>query len=86
MSLLLNQLLCYIINTNLYTLIIFSYYDQNTEVGLDGTCDSTDSATDQCSVADTECRNDGAGTDKCLCETTFYPDGGTCVTSNTHFN
>ncbi|XP_071132926.1 uncharacterized protein [Mytilus edulis] len=29
------------------------------QVGLDGTCDTTDSAKDQCSVVDTECRDDG---------------------------
>ncbi|CAG2237439.1 FBN1 [Mytilus edulis] len=48
-------------------------------VGLAGTCDSTDSATDQCSVADTTCRNDGAG-DKCLCIDTHFSDGTGCQT------
>ncbi|CAG2228686.1 unnamed protein product [Mytilus edulis] len=48
------------------------------QVGLDGTCDTTDSATDQCSVVDTECRDDGTES-KCLCKTTHYSDGSACV-------
>ncbi|CAC5385273.1 unnamed protein product [Mytilus coruscus] len=44
---------------------------------LDRTCDGKDSATDQCSVANTECTVDGAGS-KCLCKTTHYKKGGAC--------
>ncbi|XP_063446875.1 delta and Notch-like epidermal growth factor-related receptor [Mytilus trossulus] len=45
---------------------------------IDHNCDSTETSEDQCSVADTECRNDGAGS-KCLCKTSHFKDGTTCT-------
>ncbi|CAC5385278.1 unnamed protein product [Mytilus coruscus] len=44
---------------------------------LDDTCDATDSASDQCAVADAECRIDG--TAKCLCKATHYVDAAACT-------
>lgn len=49
---------------------------------MTGNCDGTDSATDQCSVTNTECRDDGAGS-QCLCIDTHYSDGTDCQTSKT---
>lgn len=48
---------------------------------LNGVCDATDSAADQCDIADSECRVDG--TSKCLCKTTHYVDVTACTTSKT---
>ncbi|XP_071132918.1 uncharacterized protein DDB_G0272530-like [Mytilus edulis] len=48
------------------------------KVALDATCFATETTTDQCSVDDTECRNDGTGS-KCLCKTSHYKDGTGCV-------
>ncbi|VDI40662.1 Hypothetical predicted protein [Mytilus galloprovincialis] len=55
------------------------YYLQFTEVALDGTCIVTDSAKDQCSVVNTECRTEGSES-KCLCKATHYSDGSACQT------
>ncbi|CAG2250965.1 FBN1 [Mytilus edulis] len=52
---------------------------QTKVAGLNTTCDGAVSATDQCSTAGTECKDDGTGTDRCLCKPTYYPDGSTCV-------
>lgn len=56
---------------------------QIAEVALNGNCDVTDTAPDQCSVANSACRDDGTGTDKCLCETTHYENAGACELSKT---
>ncbi|VDI40888.1 Hypothetical predicted protein [Mytilus galloprovincialis] len=45
---------------------------------IDHTCDATQTADDQCSVDDTECRNDGTES-KCLCKTTHYKNGAACA-------
>ncbi|XP_063446872.1 slit homolog 1 protein-like [Mytilus trossulus] len=50
------------------------------KVALDATCIVTDSAKDQCSVVNTECRTDGSES-KCLCKATHYSDGNACQTS-----
>ncbi|CAC5394664.1 unnamed protein product [Mytilus coruscus] len=44
---------------------------------LDGTCDATDSALDQCAVTNSECRIDG--TAKCLCKATHYVKNSACT-------
>ncbi|XP_071132927.1 uncharacterized protein [Mytilus edulis] len=49
-----------------------------TQVALNKDCDVAQTASDQCSIANSECRDD-SGTDKCLCETTHYANGGACV-------
>ncbi|CAC5397766.1 unnamed protein product [Mytilus coruscus] len=45
---------------------------------LDGVCDTAQTASDQCAVADSECRTD-SGSDKCLCKATHYTDGAACT-------
>ena len=57
-----------------------------TEVAIDVACDIADMATDQCSVANTACRDDGSGTNKCLCTTDYYKSGTTCVGSKLDFS
>ncbi|XP_063446871.1 protein draper-like [Mytilus trossulus] len=47
-------------------------------VALNQNCEAAQTSSDQCSIALSECRDD-SGTDKCLCETTYYEDGGACV-------
>lgn len=47
--------------------------------GLTTGCDATDPATDQCDVADSECRVDG--TAQCLCKATHYTDSTACTIS-----
>lgn len=56
---------------------------QNTEVTLKATCSATETTPDQCSIANSECTDDGTGTstDKCLCESTHHETGGACVLS-----
>ncbi|XP_076073645.1 uncharacterized protein LOC143045191 [Mytilus galloprovincialis] len=48
------------------------------QVTLKATCSATETTPDQCSIANSECRDD-SGTDKCLCETTHHETGGACV-------
>ncbi|XP_071129991.1 cell death abnormality protein 1-like [Mytilus edulis] len=43
---------------------------------LKGACDTSDSFSHQCAVANAECRNEG--TDKCLCKATHYVKGAAC--------
>ena len=57
-----------------------------TEVAINGVCDMTDTATDQCSVANTACSDDGAGTKKCLCKSDYYESSGTCADSKLDFS
>lgn len=48
-----------------------------TGVGFEIGCDAAQIASDQCSVDETECKED-AGTDKCLCKDIYYSDESTC--------
>lgn len=48
---------------------------------LDGACDLTDPALDQCAVGNAECRIDG--TAKCLCKATHYVKSSGCTISKT---
>ena len=57
-----------------------------TEVAIGDTCDKDDMATDQCSVTNTACSDDGAGTNKCLCTSTYYQSGSTCNISKLDFS
>jgi len=57
-----------------------------TEVTIDGACDIADTATDQCSVANTACSDDGAGAKKCLCTSDYYASSSTCVDSKLDFS
>ncbi|XP_071132961.1 protein draper-like [Mytilus edulis] len=55
----------------------------NIVTNLAGTCDTTDTAVEQCSKAETVCTADGGG-GKCLCKATHYSDGTDCQTIKTY--
>ncbi|XP_076073654.1 uncharacterized protein LOC143045196 [Mytilus galloprovincialis] len=48
------------------------------KVAFKASCVVAETAKDQC-VADTECKDDGSGTNKCLCKATHYDSSGTCT-------
>ncbi|CAC5385275.1 unnamed protein product [Mytilus coruscus] len=49
------------------------------QIGFEQCCEATQTASDQCSVPETECKDD-AGTKKCMCKATYYSDGRACQT------
>ncbi|CAG2228685.1 unnamed protein product [Mytilus edulis] len=51
----------------------------DTEVALNKDCEVAQTASDQCSIANSECTDDCTGTDKCLCKANHYENGGACV-------
>ena len=57
-----------------------------TEVSIDGACAIADTATDQCAVTNTACRDDGTGANKCLCTSDYYKSGSTCKDSKLDFS
>ena len=57
-----------------------------TEVAIGDTCDKDDMATDQCSVTNTDCSDDGDGASKCLCTSAYYQSGSTCSNSKLDFS
>jgi hypothetical protein len=57
-----------------------------TEVAIGDTCEKDDTATDQCSVTNTACSDDGAGANKCLCTSAYYESGSTCHNSKLDFS
>ena len=57
-----------------------------TEVTIGGVCDIADTATDQCSVTNTACSDDGAGAKKCLCTSDYYESSSTCLDSKLDFS
>lgn len=50
-------------------------------MNLNAVCDGTDSASEQCSAANSECRDDGLGANKCLCSISHYDNGADCLFS-----
>lgn len=59
------------------TVSLFHILYNITELVYDAPC----TVSDQCGVANTECRDDGLGNDKCLCSSTHYESSSTCVLS-----
>ncbi|CAG2218030.1 unnamed protein product [Mytilus edulis] len=47
------------------------------KIAYDAACDTADSG--QCTDANSECKDDGTRTTKCLCKTTHYDVSGTCT-------
>ena len=56
-----------------------------TEVNINHVCAIADTATDQCSVSNTACSDDGAGGNKCLCTSNYYEMSSTCQDSKLDF-
>lgn len=50
-------------------------------MNLNAVCDGTDSASEQCCAANSECRDDGLGANKCLCSISHYDNGADCLFS-----
>ena len=49
------------------------------KVSVNATCNNTETATDQCSDANSACSDDGTGGYKCLCTSTYFDSSGTCT-------